>query len=77
MQTIMEHNPEASQRMSELASAAEMGLQLEYSKSPAFIGLLIADVKSAELPGYSAPQVRVGRQASVGIVISLCPTSSR
>ena len=59
MKTIMEQNPEANQRMSELASAAEMGLQLEYSKSPAFIGLLVADVVKADLEGYTAPQVQM------------------
>ena len=59
MKTIVEQDPEATARMSELASAAEMGLKLEYSKSPAFIGLLVADVKSAHMQGYSAPQVQM------------------
>ena len=52
-------NPEAAKRLTELASAAEMGLRLEYSKSSAFIGLLVADVLSAELSGFSAPQVQM------------------
>lgn len=59
MAQIMEEDPDATSRLSDLATAAEMGLQLEYSKSPAFIGLLVADVMSADLPEFSAPQVQM------------------
>lgn len=59
MTAVIKENPEAQAKLAELADAAQMGLQLKYSKSPAFIGLAVIDVHSAELEGYKAPQIQI------------------
>ena len=56
----LQRHPESLPLMADLAKAAGMGLKIEYSKSPAFIGLLVVDVVRGSLPGFSAPQVQVG-----------------
>jgi hypothetical protein len=54
----MKDNPEAQEKLAELAGAAQMGLKLQYAKSPAFVGLLIVDLQSAELSGFKTPEIQ-------------------
>ena len=59
MAAVIKENPEAQAKLADLADAAQMGLQLNYAKSPAFIGLAVIDVHSAELEGYKSPQIQI------------------
>jgi hypothetical protein len=58
MAADMKGHPEAQEKLHELSAAAKMGLKLRYAKSPAFIGLLIVDLQSAELPGFKNPEIQ-------------------
>jgi hypothetical protein len=54
-----ENNPEVGAKLSQLADAARMGIRLRTSKSPAFIGLIVSDLKSAKVPGCKLPLVQL------------------
>jgi hypothetical protein len=59
MRTILEEDPATAEKAQHLVTAADMGLQMHPSASPAFIGLLIARTVSARLKGYKNPEIQI------------------
>jgi hypothetical protein len=59
MKTVLEEDPAAADLAQGLLNAANMGLQVKGSGSPAFIGLLVARVISASVKELRNPLVQL------------------
>jgi hypothetical protein len=59
MKTVMEEDPGAAEMAHGLLQAAEMGLQVQSSSSPAFSALLVVKVRCASVREFKNPQVQI------------------
>lgn len=59
IQTILESNPDAAEKYEQLTAVRTLGVQLKTSASPAFLGLVVANIKSVNIAGCKNPAVQV------------------